>query len=91
MYETFYGKLTYKTWKTVNGVMGYEITSKTTGKSIFLPATDGSAGYWSNRLYNKTSNVDVLLLREDVGPLGNFAFILPRRCDGYYVRPVVKK
>ena len=86
-----YGKMTYKTWKTVNGVSGYEITSKTTGKSIFLPATDGSAGYWSNRLYNETSNVDVLLLEEEVGPLGNFDFYLYPRYIGKYVRPVVKK
>ena len=91
MYEMLYGKMTYKTWKTVNGVMGYEITSKTTGKSIFLPATDGSAGYWSNRLYNETSNVDVLLLEEEVGPLGNFDFYLYPRYIGKYVRPVVKK
>ena len=49
------------TWTTQNGVMGYKVTSKTNGNSIFLPAAgyrDGTsvssvgsyANYWSSSL-----------------------------------------
>lgn len=54
------------TWTTMNGVNGYKVTSKTNGKSIFLPAAgsryysglndDGSSGYyWSSSLYTSYS------------------------------------
>ena len=50
------------TWTTQNGVKGYKVTSKSNGKSIFLPAAGyrddsslgdaGSSGYyWSSSLY----------------------------------------
>ena len=50
------------TWTTQNGVKGYKVTSKTNGRSIFLPAAGyrygsslsyaGSCGYyWSSSLY----------------------------------------
>ena len=58
---------TTTTWTTTNGVYGCKITSKSNGKSIFLPATGcwdlssledvGSGGYyWSRSLYMSYSN-----------------------------------
>ena len=55
------------TWTTQNGVFGYKVTSKTNGRSIFLPAAPyrddsslynaGSGGYyWSSSLYTVYSN-----------------------------------
>ena len=46
------------TWTTQNGVIGYKVTSKVNGNSIFLPATgyriDGN--YWSSSLDSSNSN-----------------------------------
>ena len=55
------------TWTTQNGVNGYKVTSKTNGRSIFLPAAGyrcgsslldaGSGGnYWSSSLYTVSPN-----------------------------------
>lgn len=64
--ELFNSSYTAITWTTLNGVSGYEITSKNNGNNIFLPAAGlretslygaGSLGrYWSRSLY--TSNSD---------------------------------
>lgn len=54
-------------WTTQNGVNGYEVTSKTNGNSIFLPAASGryvtSVGgvgsygrYWTSSLYESEPN-----------------------------------
>ena len=55
------------TWTTQNGVNGYKVTSKSNGKSIFLPAAGDRVGssldaagayacYWSSSLYSDTPN-----------------------------------
>ena len=60
-YELINSSYTTTTWTTMNGVNGYEITSKSNGNSIFLPAAGyrsgtslGNAGsngyYWSRSL-----------------------------------------
>ena len=54
------------TWTTQNGVIGYIVTSKTNGNSIFLPAagcrygsnfrsTGSGGGFWSSSLYTSRS------------------------------------
>ena len=64
--ELVYSSCTTTTWTTLNGVSGYEITSKSNGNSIFLPAAGyrigtilfdaGSRGrYWSRSLYTGLS------------------------------------
>ena len=37
------------TWTTIGGINGYEVTSKSNGNSIFLPA---AGYYWDNNRYN---------------------------------------
>lgn len=65
--ELFNSSYTATTWTTLNGVSGYEITSKSNGNSIFLPAAGcrydtslGSAGsgggYWSRSLSENFSH-----------------------------------
>ena len=65
--ELFNSSYTTTTWITLNGVSGYEITSKSNGNSIFLPAagcrTDsnlnsagGDGGYWSRSLSENFSH-----------------------------------
>ena len=65
--ELFNSSYTATTWTTLNGVSGYEITSKSNGNSIFLPAAGcrydtslGSAGsgggYWSRSLSKNFSH-----------------------------------
>ena len=36
------------TWTTVDGVSGYEVTSKINGNSIFLPSSGANTFYWSS-------------------------------------------
>ena len=84
------------TWTTQNGVNGYKVTSKSNGKSIFLPAAGnryasslrnaGSGGYyWSSSLdTNSLSNYNayVLYFYSDLGRL------YYHRYYGHSVRPV---
>lgn len=58
---------TEKEWTTVNGVNGYKITSKTNGKSIFLPVAgylyygsiydDSYGAYWSREVHPNRSDL----------------------------------
>ena len=66
------------TWTTLNGVIGYRVTSKVKGytdRSIFLPAAgimqnqylleEGYRGcYWANSLTNEPMNANMLMLEE---------------------------
>ena len=88
-YEAHYGNHTSKTWTTINGVSGYKITSKITGKSIFLPASEGSAIYWARDL-SSTKTVGSLWIKYRLSTYDNFGFYLVPRYSGEYVRPVVK-
>ena len=65
--ELYNSSYTTTTWTILNGVSGYEITSKGNGNSIFLPAAGGrngaslldagSSGYfWSRSLYASDSS-----------------------------------
>lgn len=86
------------TWATLNGVNGYEVTSKTNGNSIFLPAAGyrGYAslnragdygGYWSSSLDADYPNGAwyVNVSRGDVDRYYGC------RYGGLFVRPVFKK
>ena len=87
-------------WTTKNGVKGYEVTSKTNGNSIFLPAAGfrydsglsnaGSHGYyWSSSLNtDDTSNPYFLYFTADVAYRHNDYF-----SNGLYlsVRPVLRE
>ena len=87
---------TTKEWTTQNGVNGYKITSRSNGKSIFLPAagyrwsdavaTEGTGGeYWSRSLNTvNTSNVFYLYFRER-----NFQMDSGGGYFGRSVRPVI--
>ena len=93
--ELFNSSYTATTWTTLNGVSGYEITSKSNGNSIFLPASGfryearlcyaGSRGnYWSRSL--DTSNSDnAYSLNFGSGDIDTGHVI---RDDGFSVRPV---
>ena len=82
-------------WTTVNGVNGYKFTSKTNGKSIFLPAAGdrrygdlrlaGECGYyWSSSQYpNLSSPAYILYFRSDYLDWSN-----AYRYLGKSVRPV---
>lgn len=88
------------TWTTINGVNGYEVTSKKpnyTGRSIFLPAAGyrhgdnlndvGSHGYyWSSSLYayHPDSACSLYYYSEDISWATEF------RHNGLSVRPVQK-
>ena len=83
------------TWTTQNWMKGYKVTSKSNGKSIFLPAAgyyydyslnDGSCGYyWSSSLSTSYPNLawDVYFDSSDVYRSDD-----DRRCCGRSVRPV---
>lgn len=89
-YETFYGDRTFKTWTTINGVSGYKITSKSTGKSIFFPASGNSAMYWSNKL-SGSKTVSTLWIKYNLNTYNHFDFFHVPRYDGNYIRPVVRQ
>ena len=92
MYEAHYGYHTSKYWTTVNGVDGFLITGKSTGKSIFLPATDPTYGqeYWARDL-NEVSRGSLLWIRHRISDYEDFGFFYGYRYAGEYIRPVVKK
>lgn len=86
---------TYQRWTTFNGINGELITSKTNGKSIFLPAADyrnesnyesvGNNGcYWTRSLYEENSE-DARIIY-----FNNFVFSMSRmnRYCGCSIRPV---
>ena len=86
-------------WTTQNGVIGYRVTSKTNGNSIFLPAAGyrstsglnnaGSEGhYWSSSLttYWITSAENLYFHSDFVGGLGGNS-----RYNGRSVRPVLRE
>lgn len=82
-------------WTGINGVLGYKITSKSNGKSIFLPAAGfrdnsslisaaESGFYWSNSLDTDYPNSARCLCFSYSGNSG----IKRYRCYGLTVRPV---
>ena len=83
------------TWTSLNGVNGYEVTSKTNGNSIFLPAAGrrnndnldkaGNDGrYWSSSLYLfYPSRACYVYISSDNVNRGSSG-----RCYGLSVRPV---
>ena len=85
------------TWTTLNGVNGYEVTSKTNGNSIFLPmaffrGSDGlyytsyNGRYWSSSLYTGSPYLAwYVLFGSDNVYRGTYG-----RYFGRSVRPVVK-
>ena len=93
--ELINSNYTTTTWTTLNGVNGYEITSKSNGNSIFLPAAGYSDGtglgrgsYWSRSLDTSRSDCaySLNLGSSSIGTGHNI------RYDGKSVRPVrVKK
>ena len=85
------------TWTTQGGHNGYKVTSKTNGKSIFLPAAGWRYGtssnhvgefgcYWSS-LPDESSTEYAYYLRFDSS--GHYAD-WPERVYGHSVRPVVE-
>ena len=84
------------TWTTQNGVNGRKVTSKTNGKSIFLPAAGrrddtsldkaGSCGsYWSSSLFITDYPYIAWLVPFDSGTVGRSG---GHRDEGFSVRPV---
>ncbi|MBR5468899.1 MAG: hypothetical protein IKU78_00315 [Paludibacteraceae bacterium] len=83
------------TWKSKNGINGYEVKSKTNGNSIFLPvagynnfADKGLVGYyWSKSLNMEFScfSNDLSFSSSYVATGGNY------RCYGWSVRGVISK
>ena len=82
-------------WTTQNGVNGYEVTSKTNGNSIFLPAASGryvtsvdgvgSYGrYWTSSLYESEPNRAYGLGFNS----GSVDWYVNYRCYGHTVRAV---
>ena len=96
--ELYNSAYTTTEWTTLNGVYGRNITSKTNGKSLFLPAAGardegllddvGSEGYyWTRSLYSYSYAAYDLYFQS--GP----NYIGPRydqRRYGFSVRPVRK-
>ena len=93
--ELYNSSYTTTEWTQVNGVNGRKITSKSNGKSIFLPAAGFRAGtslddagyngyYWSRSLDESYPNSAWRLDFDssDIGTYGNY------RCYGQSVRPV---
>ena len=82
------------TWTTQNGVKGYKVTSKTNGRSIFLPAAGyrngrslryaGSLGYWSSSLNTDFPNGAGCVFFSSSG----VGWYYDRRSHGQSVRPV---
>ena len=83
------------TWTTQNGVNGYKVTSKTNGRSIFLPAAgyrSGSSlydagsggGYWSSSLRTDGPDYARYVFFDSSG----VAWTLSGRCYGQSVRTV---
>ncbi|MCI7430244.1 MAG: hypothetical protein MSS84_05120 [Bacteroidales bacterium] len=88
------------TWTTLNGVKGYEVTSKTNGNSIFLPAagfysgdnvfyTDHYGCYWSSSLDTDAPNNAKFLefWSEDNDAFRNYY----GRCCGQPIRAVMEQ
>ena len=96
--ELFNSDYTTTDWTTLNGVKGYKITSKSNGKSIFLPAAGirygtilGYAGgigyYWSCSLSTSYSNNAYNLIFDSASiKTNNYS-----RYYGQSVRPVRKQ
>ena len=89
-YDLINGAYTTREWKTLNGVIGVKITSKSNGNSIFLPT---SHKYWTRSLdsgsrYQATC-FDFFSENENEG----VAFYRNHspRCEPCLVRPVRKK
>lgn len=88
------------TWATLNGVKGYKVTSKTNGKSIFLPAAGerdrdklcygGDIGeYWTsslNVLYEQSLALSFFFMTNEF-----YIYAQSPRFTGKSVRPVCKK
>jgi len=93
--ELYNSEYTTTTWTTQNGKNGKLVTSKSNGKSIFLPA----AGYRNNTSLNNTGNNGYYWSRSlppnysiyAYGPTfssDNILWATSSRCSGYVVRPV---
>ena len=82
-------------WITQNGVIGYKVTSKKNGNSIFLPATgfryetledEGFRGcYWSSSLSMQHSSMSYHCYYR-----GGSVYDNDSRCFGYSIRPVLR-
>ena len=81
------------TWTRQNGILGYQVASKTNGNSIFLPAARGYYGtnfaghggdYWSSSLYEYRPN-SAWEFNFDSGYVG---WDNSHRSNGKSVRPV---
>ena len=85
------------TWTTINGVIGYRVTSNTNGNSIFLPAAYKYYGaenehkeygfYWTSSLYDACNWACHLQFGVGVNGLYNIRSY-DQRQDGLTVRPV---
>ena len=95
--ELFNDSYTTTEWTKQNGIYGRKITSKTNGKTIFLPAAgyregtslgyDGSGGYYWSRTLDSYSYGALRLYFDssDIETNGRL------RCIGHSVRPVRKQ
>ena len=83
---------TYYTWEwTTNynstGVRGYIVTSKSTSKTIFLPANIGREGmYWSSTVYSRSSDRAQNMFFSQMN--GYLADYVAPRYMGYGIRPI---
>jgi len=95
--ELYNGSYTTTSWTTQGGVYGRKITSKSNGKSIFLPAAGwyyyshievaGSVGFYSSRTRETNLRIYYLYFNSSSITLTSFC----DRSDGLSVRPVRKK
>lgn len=83
-------------WKTVNKVKGYQITSKINGNSIFMPASGYYSGsvisleseldYWMSSLYSNNSAYVISVTTSSSSKPGEYNYI--SRSAGLQIRPV---
>ena len=88
---------TTKEWTTLNGNNGLMITSKSNGRSIFLPASGrcdsnvkdvGESGYYWSRLLNESSTIRALYLYFYFSDELHIRYNSEIRTFGFKVRPV---
>lgn len=97
-FEELYMNTTH-TWTEINGVKGQEFTSKSNGKSIFIPASgyrndtnhlakNSSGYYWTNSIYQTSEPCYAHVFFFNSGKIENASPMY--RCYGITIRPVAR-